>query len=58
MNLFVPVIILCDRVMLNRLTDLKTIVRAIFDRFNLPSGPTASYERRTFLLPQEGGRLL
>lgn len=40
MNLFVPVVILWDRVMLNRLTDLESIVRAIFDRFNLPSGPT------------------
>lgn len=47
MNLFVPVIILCDRVMVNRLTDLETIVRAIFDRFNLPSGPTAP-ERRDY----------
>lgn len=56
MNLFVPVIILWDRVMLNRLTDLESIVRAIFDRFNLPSGPTVP--SRVELITARGRGLL
>lgn len=55
MNLFVPVVILWDRVMLNRLTDLESIVRAIFDRFNLPSGPTVTFERRAYYRKRGGG---